>query len=86
MFGYYWDLFSFKNHGHILETKMIYLLVRTDPEFPQVFNNMIDWMITSSAFIIVSILITIIIAFMWFIIMSKISKIETAEAEILLAE
>jgi len=84
--GYYWELFKFKEYGHILESKMIYLLVSTDPTFPQVFKDMFNWMISSSVFIMVSMLIAIIIAFMWFIIMSKISKIEAAEADVLLAE
>ena len=84
--GYFLELFRFGNYAHILETKMIYLLYTTDPVFPQIFWEMIDWMITSSAFIMTSMLFSILIAFMWFILMNKISKIESAEAEVLLAE
>jgi hypothetical protein len=84
--SYFWELYAFGQYAHILETKMIYLLHTKDPVFPQMFRDMIDWMISSSAFIMISIVFSVLIAFMWFIIMNKISKIEAAEAEMLLAE
>jgi ATP/ADP translocase len=43
-------------------------------------------MIESSAFIMVGMFSTIVIALMWYFLMSKVSKIEEAEAAILLGE
>jgi hypothetical protein len=86
MWGYYWQLYNFKEYGHILETKMIYLLHTTDDSFPQVFKDLIDWMIASSSFVMIGMLATIIIGFMWYFLMIKVSKIEEAEAAILLGE
>ena len=85
MWGYYWQLYNFKEYGHILETKMIYLLVITD-DSPTVYRDIIDWMIASSSFIMIGMLAAILIALMWYFLMNKISKIEEAEAAILLGE
>jgi hypothetical protein len=81
MWGYFWQLYNFKEWGHILETKMIYLLHTRHPLYP-----MVDWMISSSSFIMIGILAAILIALMWYFLMNKISKIEEAEAAILLGE
>jgi len=86
MWGYYWQLYNFKEYGHILETKMIYLLVVTDDSFPKVYKDIVDWMIASSSFIMIGMLAAILIALMWYFLMNKISKIEEAEAAILLGE
>jgi hypothetical protein len=86
MLGYYWQLYSFKEYGHILETKLVYLLHTTDDSFPRIFTLLIEWMIESSAFIMVGMFSTIVIALMWYFLMSKVSKIEEAEAAILLGE
>lgn len=84
--GYYWQLYSFKEYGHILETKLVYLLHTTDDSFPRIFTLLIEWMIESSAFIMVGMFSTILIALMWYFLMMKVSKIEEAEAAILLGE
>ena len=86
MWGYYWQLYHFKEYGHILETKLIYLLVTTDSSFPTVFRELINWTIESSLFVMISMLAAILFAMMWYILMMKISKIEEAEAAILLSE
>jgi len=86
MWGYYWQLYTFKEYGHILETKLVYLLHTTDDSFPVIFRLLIEWMIESSAFIIIGMLATILIAFMWYSLMIKVSKIEQAEAAVLLSE
>jgi antibiotic biosynthesis monooxygenase (ABM) superfamily enzyme len=84
LLGYYWELYQFKEYGHILETKMIYLIVHTDPLFHEVYEDLIQWTIHSSAFAMIVMVTTIITALMWYFLMAKISKIEEAEAEILL--
>jgi len=86
MWGYYWQLYNFKEYGHILETKMIYLLHTTDASFPQVYQDLIDWMIASSSFVMIGMLAAIFFGFMWYFLVIKISKIEEAEAAILLGE
>lgn len=86
IWGYYWELYNFKEYGHILETKMIYLLYTTDSSFPTVYKELITWMIDSSSFVMISMLVSIIISLMWYFLMRKISKIEEAEAAILLGE
>jgi hypothetical protein len=86
MWGYYWQLYHFKEYGHILETKMVYLLVVTDSTFPMIFRELIDWMIESSAFVMIGMLAAILFAMMWYVLMIKISKIEEAEAAVLLGE
>jgi hypothetical protein len=86
MWGYYWQLYNFKEYGHILETKMIYLLHTTDGSFPQVFKDLVDWMIASSSFVMIGMLAAILFGFMWYFLMIKISKIEEAEAAVLLGE
>ena len=86
MWGYYWQLYNFKEYGHILETKMIYLLHTDDSSFPMVFKELINWMIESSSFVMIGMLVAIFSAFMWYLLMIKISKIEEAEAAILLGE
>jgi hypothetical protein len=86
IWGYFWKLYTFKNYGHILETKMIYLLHTTDDSFPNVFHNLIDWMITSSSFVMIGMISAIFIGFMWYYLTIKVSKIEEAEAAILLEE
>lgn len=86
LWGYYWQLYHFKEYGHILETKMIYLLHTTDSTFPTVFRELINWMIESSIFVMIGMTASILFALMWYILMIKISKIEEAEAAILLAE
>jgi predicted membrane protein len=86
MCGYYWQLYNFKEYGHILETKMIYLLHTTDGSFPQVFKDLVDWMIASSSFVMIGMLAAILFGFMWYFLMIKISKIEEAEAAVLLGE
>ncbi len=65
---------------------MIYLLHTTDSSFPMVFKELIKWMIESSSFVMIGMLVAILIAFMWYLLMIKISKIEEAEAAILLGE
>jgi hypothetical protein len=86
MWGYYWQLYNFREYGHILETKMIYLLHSRDDSFPQVFKDLVDWMIASSSFVMIGMLAAILFGFMWYFLMMKISKIEEAEAAILLGE
>ena len=86
MWGYYWQLYNFKEYGHILETKMIYLIHTEHPFFPTVYKELIDWMIESSSFVMIGMLVAILIAFMWYLLMIKISKIEEAEAAVLLGE
>ncbi len=86
MWGYYWQLYTFREYGHILETKMIYLLHTTDESFPQVFTDLINWTIASSSFIMIGMLAAIVIGFMWYYLMIKVSKIEEAEAAILLGQ
>ena len=65
---------------------MIYLLVVTDSTFPMIFRELIDWMLKSSAFVMIGMLAAILFALMWYILMTKISKIEEAEAAILLGD
>ena len=84
--GYYWQLYQFKDYGHILETKMIYLLHTTDSTFPTVFRELINWMIESSTFVMIGMISAIVFALMWYVLMIKISKIEEAEAAILLGD
>ena len=86
MWGYYWQLYNFKAYGHILETKMIYLLHTTDSTFPTVFRELINWMIESSTFVMIGMIAAIVFALMWYVLMIKISKIEEAEAAVLLGE
>ena len=86
MWGYYWQLYQFKDYGHILETKMIYLIHMTDSTYPMVFRELINWMIESSTFVMISMIAAIIFALMWYVLMIKISKIEEAEADVLLGE
>jgi hypothetical protein len=86
MWGYYWQLYTFREYGHILETKMIYLLHTTDDSFPQVFKDLINWTIASSSFIMIGMLSAIVIGFMWYYLMMKVSRIEEAEAAVLLGE
>ena len=86
MWGYYWQLYQFKDYGHILETKMIYLLHTTDSTFPMVFQELINWMIESSTFVMIGMIAAILFALMWYFLIIKISKIEEAEATILLGE
>ena len=86
LWGYYWQLYNFKEYGHILETKMIYLLHTTDDSFPQVFKDLVNWMIASSSFVMIGMVAAILFGFMWYFLMIKISKIEEAEAAILLGE
>lgn len=86
LWGYFWELYNFKEYGHILETKMIYLLHTGHPSFPSIFKELLQWMIESSSFVMIGMLVSIIIALMWYILITKISKIEEAEAAILLAE
>jgi len=84
--GYYWQAYNFGVYGHTFETNLIYLLDTTHDLSPQVYTGLVTWTLQSTLFIMVSILITIIIAFMWFFVMNKISKIEVAHAESLLFE
>jgi len=86
VWGYYWQLYTFKEYGHILETKLIYLLHTTDSSFPVVFRLLIDWMIESSAFVMIGMMSTILVGLMRYFLMMKVSKIEQAEAAILLGE
>lgn len=86
MLGYYWQLYSFKEYGHILETKLVYLLHTTDDSFPRIFTLLIEWMIESSAFIMVGMFSTILISLMWYFLMTKVSKIEEDEAAVLLGD
>ena len=65
---------------------MIYLLNTTNDSFPQVFRDMIDWMIASSSFVMIGMLAAMMSGLMWFFLMMKISKIEQAEAAILLGD
>jgi hypothetical protein len=86
MWGYYWQLYSFKEYGHILETKMVYLLHTRDDSFPQVFHDLTNWMIASSSFVMIGMLAAILIGIMWYYLMMKVSKIEQAEAAVLLGD
>jgi hypothetical protein len=65
---------------------LIYLLHTGHPLYPTVYKELIDWMIESSSFIMIGMLAAILIAFMWYFLTIKISKIEEAEAAILLGE
>jgi hypothetical protein len=86
IFGYYWQLFDSADYSYTLETNLIHIITSTANQSPQVYRELIAWTLQSSLFIMLGIVITIAVAFMWFFIMIKISKIETAHAETLLLE
>ena len=86
VWGYYWQLNNFKEYGHILETKMIYLIVTTDSSFADIYKQLVTWMVESSSFVMISMMVSVVISLMWYFLMVKISKIEEAEATILLTD
>ena len=85
--GYFIELYSAENYRIFLENKFgIILIPMGIPESDKILIYISDWMIKCSSMIMVSMLVTIFSALIWFILNNKIVKIEQAEAAFLLEE
>jgi hypothetical protein len=85
-FTYYLELFISGSYVFILETKMLAAIFPSNPEFIKVMKETIEWTIRSSAIMMLSMLLSIIIALLWFLFMQKVIQIEKNEIAYLLNE
>ena len=69
--GYYWELFQLKQYGHIFETKLIYLVHTSDSRFSMTLEDMAVWISENSVFVMIGMLTTLTIAFMWYFLENK---------------
>lgn len=85
--GYFIEFYSAENYRIFLENKFSIILIPMGmPESDKILIYISDWMIKCSSMIMVSMLVTIFSALIWFILNNKIVKIEQAEAAFLLEE
>lgn len=78
------ELFLTKDGDSVLGS---YFMVTTVvPDSEKTFVDLTNWFIKSSSLVMVSMIVTIIAALIWFVLMNKVIKIEQAEAAFLLEE
>lgn len=86
LFVYYLELFTSGTYLYILETKMLSVIFPLDQEYLQVMKEMIEWTIRGSSIMMLSMLVSIMIALFWFFFINRAIKIEQAEISYLLTE
>ena len=84
--GYFLELFKAGDHGYLMDYKIIFILTPHRMGSDVDLERLTTWMMQSSSMIMVSILVTISMAILWFILVNKVQKIERITAEWLLLE
>jgi hypothetical protein len=88
MAGYFIELYSLTQPAVLFASNPLLLLILTtnNPHDMAIFQQIPDWMIRTSAMVMIGILASIMAALFWFLLNAKISRIEQAELETLLSE
>ena len=84
VFGYYMELFLAKEGDSVLGA--YFMMTTVVPDSEKTLVDLTNWFIRSSSLVMVSMIVTIIAALIWFVLMNKVNKIEQAEAAFLLEE
>jgi len=82
VFGYFFELFNAGDYGLFLDLKIIYFIYI--PVHGGELAGVVDWLLRSSALIIMSMIVALVSGLLWFILVSKADSIEQAEAAYLL--
>ncbi len=82
--GYLIELYKAGDHAMLLVNHLAFVITTHEADAARTMNDITSWMIKSSSLIMFTIVSTIIIAVVCYIIMNKVLKIERAEAIVLL--
>jgi len=84
--GYVMELFLAEDTALLFVNHLAYIITTQEAGSGQTLSNITTWMIKTSSLIMFTLVSTIIIAFIWYILMNKVLKIEQAEAAVLLED
>ena len=84
--GYLIELYQAGDNAMLFVNHLAYVITTQGPGSAQTMTDITTWMIKSSSLIMFTIVATIIIAFICYILINKILKIEQAEAMVLLED
>ncbi len=82
--GYVMELFLAEDTALLFMNHLAYIITTQEAGSGQTLSNITTWMIKSSSLIMFTLVSTIFIAFIWYILINKVLKIERAEAAVLL--
>jgi hypothetical protein len=84
--GYLMEILKAGKHGILMDYKIIYMISpnRLGPDLD--LQSLTTWMMQSASLIMVSMLVTISMAFLWFILFNKVQRIERVAVEWLVGE
>ena len=82
--GYLIELYRAEDHAMFLVYHLAYIITTHEADAARTMNDITTWMIKSSSLIMFTIVSTIIIAVVCYIIMNKVLKIERTETIVLL--
>jgi len=84
--GYVMELYLAGSNALLFANHLAYIITTQEVGSAQTLGDIMTWMIKSSSLIMFTLISTIFIAFIWYILMNKVSKIERAEAAVLLGD
>lgn len=82
--GYVIELLMAEDSALLFVNHLAYIVTTQEAGSGQTLSNITAWMIKTSSLIMFTLVSTISIAFIWYILINKVSKIERAEAAVLL--
>ena len=86
MFGYVYELFIYSGKGFMMMNFLLQTVVTDSPESVKYITDTAEAILRSSSIAIICILVTLVTSFICFSPYNKISKIEQAEASMLLQD
>jgi hypothetical protein len=84
--GYVMELYLASDSALLFMNHLAYIITIQEAGSVQTLSNITTWMIKSSSLIMFTLVATIVIAFICYMLMNKVWKIERAEAAVLLEE
>lgn len=85
VFGYFVELYRAGEFALLMDYKLIILMAPVRMGSESELKFLVEWMMKGSSLIMVSMLVTILIALFWFMLINKVQKIECMVLERLLA-
>jgi hypothetical protein len=82
--GYFIELLGAGEYNLLMDTKLVFLVANTEPNYSQILKDISQWSARSSSMVLVGLLVSMVSSIFWFIFENKASKIEQAEVEQLL--
>lgn len=84
LFGYFFELFRYSGKGLMMISYLLIIMTTDSAKSLQLLTETADAILKSSSMVMICIFVTLVSGFIWFSLEQKISKIEEAEALILL--